>query len=267
MASSDTQSVQRALAVLEHLIRSGAATAAELSAQTRLPESTVRRLLRSLQAAGWVYQSRPHQPFAATLKVLEVARSVPPGPLITACARRGIDAIDPEYGWPVAFIRWLPLHGLRVEATRSIRPRLEPARYTVGWAGGAEYLDAGGVVIGAFAAPQVRQMMSRWFARSGRQAVRTRSALWGNENGLRAIRRDGFFKVQSWQRSEVTVAVPVLAGQECLGAIETRVVEGVRHAGSRVALKVIRDCVKRVHLELRQIGEGITGRGPGSRNG
>ena len=68
MKRNETQGLERGLAVLECISRLRAGTARDIAARTRLPATTVRRLLNTLHAAGYVTQARAHQPYRPTLR-------------------------------------------------------------------------------------------------------------------------------------------------------------------------------------------------------
>jgi DNA-binding IclR family transcriptional regulator len=76
MAASPVAVVRKALDVLEHLGLKGDAGESHLSRELRLPLATVRRLLATLCAAGYVLQNPSTQDYRLSTRVLDLSASV-----------------------------------------------------------------------------------------------------------------------------------------------------------------------------------------------
>lgn len=226
MKRSETQGLERGLTVLECLVRQGTASVREVATHTRLPAATVRRLLNTLDAAGYVTQARSHQPYRATLRLKEIAAALSPETLLREAARRVIAETARGYPWPLAFLQWTD-GALTVMETTPRPARLEPTRYIAGWRLRPPY-GAAAHVIFTFATADARARMD----------VEISAA-------PRAIRADGYCVRQRKTRREVSIAVPVFVRRICVGALETRTVLEKGESQRRIIAR-LRACAEKV---------------------
>jgi DNA-binding IclR family transcriptional regulator len=230
MKRSETQGLERGLKVLECLVRQGAASVREVAARTRLPAATVRRLLNTLDAAGFVTQARSHQPYRATMRLKEIATALSPAIVLREAARLAIADIARGYPWPLAFIQWTGT-AFEVMETTPRPAKLEPTRYIAGWRLRPPYGAAADVLF-AFATADVRAQMD----------VEIRDA-------LRTIRADGYCVRQRKNRREQSIAVPVIVGRVCVGALETRTVMEKAESQRRIVAR-LRTCAENIIAAL-----------------
>jgi DNA-binding IclR family transcriptional regulator len=232
MHRRETQSLERGLQVLASLVKAGALTAAEAAHTTGLARATVRRLLNTLHAAGYVSQTRSHQPYRITSKLAAMAAQVPERARILEAARLAIADIPRSYAWPVAFIHWDGVD-LVVSETTAERPQFEPTHFIPGWRLKPPF-GAAAFVLGARGPLEVRQALLQRYRTSKLKKAKDQRAAFEAALSTPGLRKAGAYVTQTVGRQEFSIAVPVVSGGNCIGALETRVVSGaIARAGDR----------------------------------
>ncbi len=254
MDRSETQSLERGLAVLACLAKAGALTAAEVAHRTRLSTATVRRLLNTLHAAGYVSQSRSHQPYRVTLKIAALAALVPQHTRIAEAARRAIADLPRAYPWPVAFIQWDETH-LVVRETTAERPQLEPTHFISGWRLKPPF-GASAFILAARGTPEMRAALLQSYRASKLQKAKRQLETFEGALSTPSLRKSSAYVLQTPNRSEFSVAVPVLKGNMCLGALETRVVSTAiaKAADKQKVIAVLSKCAVQIGEYAAQYG-------------
>jgi IclR family mhp operon transcriptional activator len=219
LKSDTVEAAARTLLLLEELNRHRVASIDRLHKATRLPKSTVVRLMKSLCAMGYAANDRRQGGYAVASRVKSLSNGFHGDPLVVEAARAWAIAFTRQYQWPIAIavldrnavvVRFStipdspvsPFHG-----TKNMRLSL------LGRALGRAYL--------AFCPASERSMLLDMLARSqlaeDRQAGERKRAL----SLLAAIRKQGFAERDPVvePRSSNTIAVPVVAGERVLATV------------------------------------------------
>ncbi len=97
----EVRSVQRALALLEHLVRLGEATITQLSQETGLHKSTAHRLLVTLEGAGVVRQNPANGRYKLGFKLMEYGAAAIRGVELRATSHPHLEQLARSTGFTV----------------------------------------------------------------------------------------------------------------------------------------------------------------------
>lgn len=96
------RAVRRALLVLQQLNMQPVSSVARLHAGTGLPKPTLVRILRTLEAAGFVEQDARQGGYQVTAEVTSLSAGYHKAPMVVEAARPWGIALTRRYHWPVA---------------------------------------------------------------------------------------------------------------------------------------------------------------------
>jgi len=96
------QSIARAMRVLEALNRAGVVQVEQLHRDTKLPKSTLIRILETLTACGYVFQVSRKAGYALTERALRLSAGVRDRDALTSVARPFMDSFTLEHKWQIS---------------------------------------------------------------------------------------------------------------------------------------------------------------------
>jgi IclR family mhp operon transcriptional activator len=219
LKSDTVEAAARTLLLLEELNRHRVASIDRLHKATRLPKSTVVRLMKSLCAMGYAANDRRQGGYAVASRVKSLSNGFHADPLVVEAARAWAIAFTRQYQWPIA-IAVLDRNAVVVRFSTIPDSPVSPFHGTLNMrlsllcrALGRAYL--------AFCPASERSMLLDMLARSqlaeDRLAGERKRAL----SLLAAIRKQGFAERDPVvePRSSNTIAVPILAGDRVLATV------------------------------------------------
>ncbi|WP_322966338.1 helix-turn-helix domain-containing protein [Sphingomonas fuzhouensis] len=205
MSYKRIRSLERGVAILQHLNHVGSATAGEISRDTGLPRPTVYRILDTLLEGGLIYRSpSAHKVYRLTEAVDKLSlRSGSVEPL-TAAARRVLETLPDSVPWPV-FLSTCSRDGVVIRETT----RGSSIFWTeLGWVGAEAPIweVAPGRAHVAFAAPAERATLLADHQGDPSEAIQT-------------IRERGYAEERDKDSRLIGLSVPIGRGLGLIGCL------------------------------------------------
>lgn len=243
------RALSRGLKVLAALNSADGSTVSELATATRLPRTTVYRILETLAEDGYVVRDPADERYRPTIMVRGLSDGFDDEAWVTQIARPHLFDLGRAVVWPVA-IATISGTTMLVRQTTDHTSPLAIERYAAGYrlpilasASGLAYL--------AFCELHIRETLLELLARSDRPEdapARDRSAL---ERKLEEVKRAGFAVYHRTRRisDRTSLAVPVLVEPRHVLALLV-----LRYARSAIPLA---DALQRFVPRLKQVAEQI----------
>jgi IclR family mhp operon transcriptional activator len=219
MKSDTVEAAARSLLLLEELNRHRVASIDTLHRATKLPKSTIVRLMKSLCALGYAANDRRQGGYAVASRVKSLSNGFHGDPMVVEAARPWARAFTEQYHWPLAIA---VLDGQSVVVRFSTIPDspVSPFHGTLNMRLSLPCRALGRAYL-AFCPASERAMLLDMLARS----TDPEDALARDRKRalamLSAIRRQGFAerdrRVQP--RSSGTIAVPIRDGERVLATV------------------------------------------------
>lgn len=219
LKSDTVESAARTLLLLEELNRHRVTSIDRLHKATRLPKSTVVRLMKSLCALGYAANDRRQGGYAVASRVKSLSNGFHGDPLVVEAARPWAIAFTRQYHWPVA-IAVLDQNSVVVRFSTIPDSPVSPFHGTLntrlsllGRALGRAYL--------AFCPVSERSMLLDMLTRSEEDEDRLARERKRALSLLSAIRKQGFSERDPLvePRSSGTIAVPIRFGGRVLATV------------------------------------------------
>jgi IclR family transcriptional regulator, mhp operon transcriptional activator len=219
LKSEKVEAAARSLLLLEELNRHRVASIDILHRATRLPKSTVVRLMKSLCAMGYAVNDRRQGGYAVASRVKSLSNGFHGDPLVVEAARPWALAFTAQYQWPVAIA---VLDGASVVVRFSTIPDspVSPFHGTINTHLSLLCRGLGRAYL-AFCPADERAMLLDMLARSpepedGLAADRRRALAL-----LAAVRKQGFAERDPMvePRSSGTLAAPVIVDRKVLATV------------------------------------------------
>ncbi len=231
------QSLQRAISVIELLARNGEASLAELRAGTGLSNSTLLRILSTLQDHNWVRrllaEGRYELPFSFGNILVRGNRGLP----LTEVASPHLIELQKQVGWPSDIAVPLPNGKMEILETTRIKGPLAPNRTAYGVRPSMVRSALGRAYL-ANCAPEVQRLHLAFIGKNGEKQDRT----WVTNDTISEVieqtRRQGHGvrEIDYW-------AEPVDFGPD-VNAIAVPVADNQGNAIASINLIWIRDVVR-----------------------
>lgn len=251
----------RGLDALTSLNQRNGATVSEIAQQIRLPRTTTYRILETLTHAGYVFRDPADDRYRLTIRVHRLADGFDDDAWVTQIARPCIDELGKEVVWPVAFASLSGTQMLVRETTDHQSP-LAIERFTAGVhlplltsAAGRAHL--------AFCSREQRDSLLEVLRRSTGDADKLAHHPAELEKILHETREKGFATAVHTKRvsDEISLAVPVLVGNQVLAAIV------IRFAETALSLNTaVERFVPRMHETARRIAQVFSEQQAGPAN-
>lgn len=268
MSENDTSSYKtvrgltRGLDLLSTLNRiDGGASTARLAELTGLHRTTVRRLLETLQAEGYVRRSESDDSYRLELKVRELSEGFRDEQWIAATTAPLLAELLQQVVWPTD-LTTLDVDAMVVRETTHRFSRLSFHRSMVGrrlsllqTAAGLAYL--------AYCPSAEREQLIDMLARRADEEYQLAREPTKLENLLLRTRHKGFGEnYRSWSQEEkvAAIAVPVYAGERllgCLSLIYMAPAMTIEQAAERY-LGNLRQTADRIEAELSSTADSLT---------
>ncbi|PHR96913.1 MAG: transcriptional regulator [Blastopirellula sp.] len=248
---SPVRSVERVLAILEHLNRNRVTTVRDLHATTGLPKPTIVRLLQTLEQTGYVSNDAGHGGYQVTSKITSLGSGFHGDPLVVEAGRAHAVALTKHIIWPTTIAILDGTHMVVRYSTIPDSPN-SPFHATVNM---QLTLDrhALGLAYLAFCNSDEQDILINTVLTS---KERNKNRISGKEKvlrqSLRFVREQGFAERIPYMepRSSNTIAVPIMGEERILGTL------GITYFRAAYSQKdAAEKFVKKLHRTARDIAK------------
>jgi IclR family mhp operon transcriptional activator len=244
----------RGLDALQILNLRNGATVSEVVQETRLPRTTVYRILETLCDAGFVQRDSSDDRYRLTIMVRGLSDGFDDEAWVTQIAKPFLSALCHEVVWPVA-IATLSGTGMLMRETTDHASPLAIERYSAGFRVSLLASTTGLAYLAHCPAAQ-RQTLIDLLARSNRTDDKLARSPEELQRTLEEIRAQGYALLNpSRPRSlEMTISVPVVLEERVLGALTIRIATSALTSQAAVArfLPKLRECANRIRAEFSE---------------
>jgi len=256
------RALARGLKVLTVLNSGNGSTVSEIAAATRLPRTTVYRVLETLAEEGYVARDPADERYRLTILVRGLSDGFDDEAWVTQIAKPYIYDLGRDIVWPVAIATISGTSMLVRETTDHTSP-LAIERYAPGYRMPL-LASASGLAFLAFCADAPREALLELLARSPRDEdapARDRATLTRH---LEEVRKQGYAVHHRPRRvsDRTSIAVPILADDRVLALLV------VRYARSAIPLpEAVQRFVPRMREVAHRIAESLAADSPGASHG
>lgn len=216
----------RGLDALRVLNLRNGATVSEVASEIRLPRTTTYRVLETLCEAGYVFRDPADDRYRLTLLVRGLSDGFDDEAWVSEIARPVLGELGREVVWPVA-IATLSGTSMMVRETTDHHSPLAVERYTAGYRVPLLTSAAGRAHL-AWCPPQERETLVDILSRSARDEDKLARNPGELARILAEVTAQGYASAVRARRAsdEVSLAVPVRAGDRLLGCLTVRFAAG-----------------------------------------
>ncbi len=241
---STVQSIERGLRVLEFLNENNGATIAQITHETGLTAGTVYRLLSSLRDLGYLRKDPDSPGYWLASRVRSLSDGFRDEWWIEAHARDIVEKLGEQLRWPVKLLTPAGVDML-TRVTTDYRSPYAQVKVPAGLR--FDMLStASGLCYLALCDRDQRRVLLKLLTESwGERVKRPKTHTPGSRSlnmMLSGIRADGYFAyVHGGSRTLYAIAVPIVASEHPIGAIETHVFRAVvpgKSAAQAIAVKL-----------------------------
>lgn len=216
------RALQRGLEVLHVLNLQNGATVSEVATAIGLPRTTTYRVLETLCAAGYAYRAAADERYRLTIMVRGLSDGFDDEAWVTQIARPYIHELCNELVWPIA-VATLSGSTMLIRQTTDHRSPLAVEKRGPGFRVPI-LASAAGLVYLAFSPEEQRVAILDLLAKSRRDEDKPAHNRRKVNEALAEVRRRGFSSSRRARRvaDEISLSVPVLAGDRLLAAVTIR---------------------------------------------
>jgi IclR family mhp operon transcriptional activator len=244
----------RGLDALQILNLRNGATVSEVVQETRLPRTTVYRILETLCDSGFVQRDSSDDRYRLTIMVRGLSDGFDDEAWVTQIAKPFISELCRDVVWPVA-IATLSGTGMLMRETTDHASPLAIERYSAGFRVSL-LASATGLAYLAHCPATQRQALIDQLARSNKSDDKLARSPGELLSTLEAIRAQGYAMLNpSRPRSlEMTISVPIALEERVLGALTIRIATAAMSPQAAVArfLPRLRECANRIRAEFSE---------------
>jgi IclR family mhp operon transcriptional activator len=248
------RALMRGLDALQILNLRNGATVSEVVQETRLPRTTVYRILETLCDSGFVHRDSSDDRYRLTIMVRGLSDGFDDEAWVTQIAKPFIADLCREVVWPVA-IATLSGTGMLMRETTDHASPLAIERYSAGFRVSL-LASATGLAYLAHCPAAQRQTLIELLARSNKPDDKAARAPEELLCKLDEIRAQGYaFLNPSRPKSvEMTISVPVVLEERVLGALTMRIAAAALNPQAALArfLPQLRECANRIRAEFSE---------------
>ena len=248
------RALMRGLDALQILNLRNGATVSEVVQESRLPRTTVYRILETLCDAGFVHRDESDDRYRLTIMVRGLSDGFDDEAWVTQIAKPFIAELCREVVWPVAIATLSGTAMLMRETTDHASP-LAVERYSAGFRVPL-LTSATGLAYLAHCSAAQRQTLLDVIARSQKPDDKPARAAEDLLQTLDEIRAQGYALLNPSRHGsqEFTLSVPVALETRVLGALTTRVATAALAPQAAVArfLPRLRECAHKISAEFSE---------------
>jgi IclR family mhp operon transcriptional activator len=244
----------RGLDALQILNLRNGATVSEVVQESRLPRTTVYRILETLCDAGFVHRDDSDDRYRLTIMVRGLSDGFDDEAWVTQIAKPFIAELCREVVWPVAMATLSGTAMLMRETTDHASP-LAIERYSAGFRVSL-LTSATGLAYLAHCPASQRQTLIDVLARSNKPDDKLARSPEELLHTLEEIRAQGYALLNPSRRGsqELTLSVPVELEERVLGALTIRVATAAFSSQAALArfLPKLRECAQKISAEFSE---------------